>query len=244
MKTLIGLVLDESSSMFVRKEEVINGFNKFIEDQKKITDDSARLFLVKFSSRVTDIHKGIPLEEVKPMTEKDYQPQGSTALYDAIAQCVKIMDEEKTADERAICVIMTDGEENCSQNTTISDIRSLIQKHEQQNDWTFLYIGVEIDQWIKTSGMRSTHCSKGFSNRLLPNVGDSKRSPRRLESAFWKRRPIQRTSLTDSLDLLMIDSVESVDSEEMTAMSSAISDFRRSAESTPDDPFASSRSTE
>ncbi len=59
MKTLIIVILDESGSMNTKKSDVIGGFNCFIADQKKIKNDSARLYLVKFNSMVTSVHKGL-----------------------------------------------------------------------------------------------------------------------------------------------------------------------------------------
>lgn len=252
MKTIIGIVLDESSSMTDRKLEVLNGFNQFLVDQKEITDDTARLFLVKFHSKISVVLKGVPLNDVKPMTAIDYQPQGCTALYDAIRQCVKIMDEEKTSEERAICVIMTDGQENSSKETTMDDIRHMIQTHEQQNDWTFIYIGVEIEEWIRSSGMRSTHCSAGFSRHLdlqydpygigvLPHSGPPPpyQSPRSTSSRIASRfaRINCFASSVDSLNLS--DGMSEGVSKEMGAMNEAVSCIRSSRDKTSETPFSS-----
>jgi len=260
MKTLIGIVMDESSSMNCRRQEVINGFNSFVDNQKKITEDSARLFLVKFHSTVRVVYKSVPLEDVKPMTNSDYQPQASTALCDAISQCVRIMDEEKTAEERAICVIMTDGEENCSQRTTMSDIRQIISSHEQQNNWTFIYIGVEIAEWMRRSGMRATHCSRGFTpvynspppayspvlnNLMLPHLLSSRLNARSARSTplipnagniNLEYNPFANI-LSDSGDNMVPES-----SSEMAMVDDLISDYRRSDSGHIDEPFSSKSS--
>jgi len=59
MNTLIIVIMDESGSMESKKMDVIGGFNSFIDDQKKIQNDKARLYLIKFNTQVTTIHKGI-----------------------------------------------------------------------------------------------------------------------------------------------------------------------------------------
>jgi hypothetical protein len=61
MKTLIIIILDESGSMGTKKLDVIGGYNSFINDQKKIKNDIARLYLVKFNTVVTTVHKGFCL---------------------------------------------------------------------------------------------------------------------------------------------------------------------------------------
>ena len=62
--------------------------------------------------------KGVELENVAQLTELDYTPGGSTALFDTIAEVVRFAGKDKTEEERVICVIMTDGEENSSKETT------------------------------------------------------------------------------------------------------------------------------
>ena len=57
-KTLIIVILDESGSMDEKKRDVLGGFNQFIEDQKKIENDQARLYLVKFNTEVSVVLTG------------------------------------------------------------------------------------------------------------------------------------------------------------------------------------------
>jgi len=59
MNTLIIVIMDESGSMESKKMDVIGGFNSFIDEQKKIENDKARLYLLKFNTEVKTIHKGI-----------------------------------------------------------------------------------------------------------------------------------------------------------------------------------------
>jgi len=51
--------MDESGSMDSKKMDVIGGFNSFIDEQKKIENDKARLYLIKFNTQVKTLHKGI-----------------------------------------------------------------------------------------------------------------------------------------------------------------------------------------
>lgn len=118
MKTLIIVILDESGSMETKKSDVIGGFNGFLDEQRQIKEDEATFFLVKFNTITNVVHNGVPINDVPPLSTKSYMPGGGTALYDAIAEGVRIGEKGKKNDERIICVIMTDGEENSSKETT------------------------------------------------------------------------------------------------------------------------------
>ena len=80
-----------------------------------------------------------------------------TALYDAIAEGVRLADKDKTDEERVICVIMTDGEENSSRETTKQQVKDIISGYEAKDDWTFLYIGENPERWTKETGMSTAH---------------------------------------------------------------------------------------
>ncbi len=163
-KTLILIILDESGSMYHQREKVIDSFNKFIEEQKDIKTDFAKLYLVKFNSIINTVFHDEELNKVKWLKFRDYQPQQQTALYDAICKSIKLVQTNKNEDERVICLIMTDGKENCSTEYTIHDVRSMITENESKGDWTFLYIGKEPNLWAEETGMslNNTRSDTGF----------------------------------------------------------------------------------
>jgi len=68
---------------------------------------------------------------------------------------VDLADKLKLADERVICVIMTDGEENSSRTTGLADVKKLITKRESAGDWTFTYIGENPEKWARETGTKS-----------------------------------------------------------------------------------------
>ncbi len=157
MMSIFLLLLDESGSMNVSKNEVINSFNNFICDQKKVVNDNAKIYLLTFNNFVNTLHSGIPLEEVPLLTEQSYIPHGFTALYDAIAEGVNQVDKIISKEDRVICVLITDGEENSSVKTTLTDVKKIIIDHETNNNWTFVYIGKNPDNWKDTIGTKSNN---------------------------------------------------------------------------------------
>ena len=101
-KTLIMVILDESGSMDKNIKTVLNGFNKFLEEQKKIENDRARLFMLKFNTRFSVLYKGIDINDVPDLTYEKYCPDGGTALFDAIAKGIQMADREQEIGERVI----------------------------------------------------------------------------------------------------------------------------------------------
>jgi len=154
LETFINIIMDESGSMHTKIDDVIGGFNKFLEDQQKLLDP-CRMSLTKFNTICATVIHATPIGQVKPLSKETYTPGGNTALFDAIAQCVRIVDQERKPDERIVCIIVTDGEENSSRETTYEQVKEIISKREAQGDWTFVYLGVSPEQFSKEMGVAS-----------------------------------------------------------------------------------------
>jgi Mg-chelatase subunit ChlD len=149
-RTLLVAILDESGSMGTKRADVIGGFNTFLTEQKKLEADDLSMVLAKFNTVVTTVHRAVPIGDVQPLTPETYTPGGNTALYDAIAQAVRLADAETF--DRAVCLIMTDGEENSSRETTKLQVVEIIKAHEAKGNWTFIYLGQDPEKWARETG--------------------------------------------------------------------------------------------
>lgn len=170
MKTLIVAIVDESGSMANKVNDVIGGWNTFLATQKAVKDDEGTLILAKFNTVVSMVEDGKPLADVKPfglIASPDtiaYTPGGGTALFDAIAQAIRLADN-KTFD-RSIVLIITDGEENSSRETTLEQIKTIIQERTARGTWTFTYLGEQPEKWARLTG---THVGNvGAYNHQAP----------------------------------------------------------------------------
>lgn len=195
MKTLILVLLDESGSMAAKRADVIGGFNTFLEEQQAMKFDSsacrhARLAMVKFNTVARTVMEPTAIDAVPPLSEADYTPGGGTALFDAIATGFSIADMQKQADERAVMLIMTDGQENSSRETTKAQVKELIAAHEAKGDWTIVYIGAAPDEWLTEMG---TH----YGNTVAYSTQDPRKSWVRTSSAMSAYR-ISGQSMTES----------------------------------------------
>ena len=148
--TEIVFILDRSGSMGGLEEDTIGGYNSLIEKQKQ-EDGEAYLTTVLFDDRYEMIHKHEDIENVRPLTNKEYYPRGMTALLDAVGKTIlKIKRQQERLDETEIpentlVVITTDGHENASKEFTYRDIRTLIKKQTEIYNWEFIFLGANID---------------------------------------------------------------------------------------------------
>lgn len=164
-RLLVSFILDESGSMESCKEATISGFNEYIGSLKR-RRGTIRMTLTQFdSAKVEIIHNDVPIAEVEPLTNETYQPGAATPLYDAIAKTIQVIPEERA---NVLCIIMTDGEENSSQEYRKEAIQTMIKEKEDKG-WTFVYLGANQNAWstARSIGMSamSNSANYDFSNQ-------------------------------------------------------------------------------
>lgn len=148
--THITIVLDRSGSMESVREDTIGGFNVFLNEQKA-EPGQATLTLVQFDNEYEVVYDTLPLAKVPPLTQKTFQPRGSTALLDAIGRAMnetgkrlaEMPDSERPG--KVLLVIMTDGYENASQEFTSEQIFQKITHQREVYSWQIVFIGANQD---------------------------------------------------------------------------------------------------
>lgn len=142
------IILDESSSMSGIKNDIISSINTMMKDQKELKDDNTTVSLIKFSDIISINYENHPLRNIKYITNKDYQPNGSTALYDAIGYAIN-----KYKNNDNVCMfIVTDGEENSSRRYTHETVTSLIDR-KKEDGWKFIYLSSDLSTVKQGRGM-------------------------------------------------------------------------------------------
>lgn len=112
--TELVFILDRSGSMAGFEADTIGGFNATIEKQEK-QDGKVYVSTVLFDNESDVVHDRVDINEIKPMTEKEYQVGGCTALLDAIGGAIhhigNIHKYARPEDipEHTVFVITTDG---------------------------------------------------------------------------------------------------------------------------------------
>ena len=154
--TELVFILDKSGSMSGLEKDTIGGYNSMLEKQKAV-EGECRITTVLFDNNYELLHDRIDIRAVNPITEKEYQVGGSTALLDAIGRTIhKIGNAQKnTADdyraEKVMFVIITDGEENASREYSADKIKAQIERQKTKYGWEFIFLGANIDA-VQTAG--------------------------------------------------------------------------------------------
>lgn len=85
--TQMVFVLDMSGSMKWLAPETIGGYNTMLADQKK-EDGDALVTTVLFDNRYIMVHDGVDIKKVQNLTDKEYRPEGMTAMLDAVGRTI------------------------------------------------------------------------------------------------------------------------------------------------------------
>lgn len=188
--TDITVVLDRSGSMQSCRQGVIDGFNAFVEDQRKTPGDG-RWTLIQFDSQETyfpqfemwlprsTMHKlcydvifdGLLESEVPKLTAERFVPRGGTPLRDAVCRAIDETGErlakmnEADRPDKVMMLIMTDGEENTSSIFSDEDMRKKIQHQRDVYNWRIQFVGANQDAVkVGTSYGVSRHMCMNFES--------------------------------------------------------------------------------
>ena len=144
---LVNVILDKSGSMASKQNDVIHGFNAYVDGLDKEDKVDYLFSLTLFDTQVAYRDVALPLAQIKKLDDRSYVPGGNTALNDAIGITVRKVDAERPQVDKIVTVIMTDGEENSSREWTLDAVRALIDQKEKEGNWTFVFLGASLDAW-------------------------------------------------------------------------------------------------
>lgn len=151
MNSRIILILDESTSMRGKKQKMINSINNMINQQRQVDplrNHEIQFTVVKFNDKVSDpVSKSLNHFQ---FTQQDYNPDGCTALYDAIGHTLVHFRNEYSV----IVVIVTDGQDNMSKTyKKYSQIEEMVNYLKTNNNWKFLYLCENPDQFYRGNSL-------------------------------------------------------------------------------------------
>jgi hypothetical protein len=142
-RVLVNVILDKSGSMSTKVQDVIGGFNLYLDELGKEQAVDYGFSLTLFDTVVEMKCKGVPLAKVAKLDGSSYRPSGNTALFDAVGNTVQTVSTDGF--DKIITVITTDGEENSSREWTLHAIGELIKSKEAAGNWTFVFLGANLD---------------------------------------------------------------------------------------------------
>ena len=146
------VILDKSGSMECIRKEAVNGYNETLgtikaAQLKHMDTQEHFVSLAAFCGCGIDmIYDKTPIADAEKLTVKQYEPCCCTPLFDAVGSTIKKLkkDIEKVEDAAVLVTIITDGEENASQEWTGAAVKALID-HCKEEGWMFSFIGAGED---------------------------------------------------------------------------------------------------
>lgn len=149
----VGFILDMSGSMGVIEKPTKEGAVEYIKTLKKEGPDS-RFSLTVFDTIFEQWAKDVPVSEIKATKLiEPYHARGMTALHDAVGTTVTAMEKRVGDTDRGVVVIMTDGQENSSQEWTLKTVAKLIKRLTKTGRWTFVYLGANVDSFMEAGNL-------------------------------------------------------------------------------------------
>lgn len=167
----VAYIWDMSGSMGVVESATKEGTAQYLVDlqaeEKKLAKKSGKVFTHLSLTAFDTVFEPWVVNE--PIAEIDvnklvgrYHPRGGTALYDAIANTITeieaLLRKEARESEKVLVIVMTDGAENASKdyaahNDGRARIFQLIKSYEAKGNWTFVYLGANVDAYAEAGAM-------------------------------------------------------------------------------------------
>ncbi|KAF0175910.1 MAG: VWA domain-containing protein [Hyphomonadaceae bacterium] len=136
------ILLDRTGSMQSIWAEALGSVNAYV---KALAEGDAFATLAVFDAheglQFDVLRAGVPVQTWKDVTDADATPRGMTPLFDAIGRIIARAESE--APEKAVLVIMTDGEENASREMKKDDVKAALDRIEKKG-WQVVFLGAEF----------------------------------------------------------------------------------------------------
>lgn len=152
----ITLVVDRSGSMASTRVEAEAGIKKFFDDQAKLDDIDLTVSLYQFDNSFEAVYENTPIKDVETY---ELVPRSLTALYDAVGYGIERTDASvKTAEPgKVVLVVVTDGEENASQEHSYGSVTDLVNKRKS-GGWEIIFLASSLESVDvgRKAGMNTT----------------------------------------------------------------------------------------
>ena len=150
----ITVILDRTGSMESIRDDVIGGFNAFLQQQQALPE-AASVTLVQFDSQdpYEVLQKVVPIAKVRPLDRQTYSPRACTPLYDAIGRGILDLESalasmpDAARPQHVVFVIVTDGQENASRDFDRARVARLIDA-KKKLAWQFVFLSADLDAFV------------------------------------------------------------------------------------------------
>ena len=144
------ILLDRTGSMSDIWDEALGSVNAYAEAVGKVEEGEADDLETSVTLAVFDYQEGFQFDvlrkDIEPaawdaVTNDDVSPRGMTPLFDAINRTITMAEADNP--EKAVIVIMTDGQENSSREVTYEGAKAALDRAEARG-WEVVFLGAEF----------------------------------------------------------------------------------------------------
>jgi hypothetical protein len=151
------ILLDRSGSMQSLWVEALSSVNAFAKELANKTDGPAvdsHVTLAVFDSQESlqfdVLRKKQPALHWETVTDKDATPRGMTPLLDAMVRIIALAEADKP--DKAVIVVMTDGQENASREVTRDGVKAALDRVKAKG-WEVVFLGANFDNIADASSV-------------------------------------------------------------------------------------------
>ncbi len=146
-ETYVAIVIDRSGSMYPIRTSAISAINEQLDEMRKMASKNHKIYatVISFAGDVSIDFDNIDIKDVPVYTVENYNPNGSTAMRDAISKAIDSLSARETLIKKGTNVgflvsTISDGEENASTTISREALTEKIKSYQSKNTWTFTYL--------------------------------------------------------------------------------------------------------
>ena len=173
------ILLDRSGSMQSLWVEALSSVNAFAKELANKTDGpsvDSHVTLAVFDSQESlqfdTLRRKQPALHWENVTDKDASPRGMTPLLDAMVRIISLA--EGDTPDKAVIVVMTDGQENASREVTREGVKAALDRVKAKG-WEVVFLGANFDNIADASSV-----GVGGGKQMAMSVGTMNESMSRL----------------------------------------------------------------
>ena len=178
------ILLDRSGSMQSLWVEALSSVNAFAKELASKTDGpvvDSHVTLAVFDSQETlqfdVLRKKQPALHWDNVSDKDASPRGMTPLLDAMVRIIALAEADNP--DKAVIVVMTDGQENASREVTRDGVKAALDRVKAKG-WETVFLGANFDNIADASsvgvvGDKQMAMSAGTMNESMSRLAKKSR---------------------------------------------------------------------
>jgi hypothetical protein len=154
------ILLDRTGSMEPIWTEALSSVNTYADGLAALdggprvkADITLAVFDAQGGLQFDVLRNTVSAADWRKVTSNEVTPRGMTPLYDAIGRMVSLAEKDKP--EKAIIVIMTDGEENSSTEMTKASAKAALDRVRAKG-WEVVFLGAEFSNFDDATGVGQT----------------------------------------------------------------------------------------